>query len=177
MDFETLPCPSAADWITTDQQPWERLVTYGPAGFDAYAQLDLADGDVSHNTRIVSTAVSLLTNFTRSSSRGHLLIWEGWGERAFPPLIWRTARVSVPNRAYVLLQIDLAMFVAGGVAEQWEAMLGKRMPEPAFIWPDDRLWCLAHDVDPNWAGIGSTKAAIAALASHSRLDVTTISNA
>ena len=45
------------------------------------------------------------------------------------------------------------------------------MPGPAFIWPGDRTWCLANDVDPHWAGIGADSAAIDELLADPRLDV------
>jgi hypothetical protein len=43
--------------------------------------------------------------------------------------------------------------------------------DPAFIWPADHAWCLAHDVDPHYAGIGSTIDAIADLLAYPGLDV------
>ena len=29
---------SAAEWLTASDLPWQRLVCFGPAGFDAYAR-------------------------------------------------------------------------------------------------------------------------------------------
>jgi hypothetical protein len=45
------------------------------------------------------------------------------------------------------------------------------MPDPAFIWPADRAWCVANAVDPHWAGIGADVSAIDELLADPRLDV------
>jgi len=42
---------------------------------------------------------------------------------------------------------------------------------PAFIWPADHAWCIANDVDPHWAGIGASVAAIDELLVDPRLDI------
>jgi hypothetical protein len=45
------------------------------------------------------------------------------------------------------------------------------MPNPAFIWPADRAWCVTNDVDPHWAGIAATAAAIDDLLASPALDM------
>ena len=47
---------------------------------------------------------------------------------------------------------------------------GFAVPPPAFIWPADRSWCVALDVDPHYAGIGARSEAIARLVAHPALD-------
>lgn len=42
---------------------------------------------------------------------------------------------------------------------------------PAFVWPQDRAWCIAADVDPHWAGIGGSRAAIEELVALDDVDV------
>lgn len=73
--------------------------------------------------------------------------------------------VSVPHRSY---------FVAQGTSvdvDSWETIFENGWaPTPAFVWPADHAWCLAKDVDPHWAGIGGSQAAIDALI-NSSLDV------
>ena len=44
-------------------------------------------------------------------------------------------------------------------------------PIPAFIWPEDRTWCVANDVDPPWAGIGASRDAIRELMNEPRLNL------
>lgn len=45
------------------------------------------------------------------------------------------------------------------------------VPQPAFIWPADRAWCITNDVDPHWAGIVAGQALLEPLLTHARLDV------
>ena len=39
------------------------------------------------------------------------------------------------------------------------------------VWPADRAWCVARDVDPHWAGIGGASSLITRLVTDARLDV------
>lgn len=79
------------------------------------------------------------------------------------------ARVCLPNRGYYLF--------AGSTGDlsDWGPHLplgpSRRAPDPAFIWPADRAWCLVRDVDPHYAGVGADPAAIDALIQHTGLDV------
>jgi hypothetical protein len=41
---------------------------------------------------------------------------------------------------------------------------------PAFVWPADRTWCVAADIDPHWAGIGASSLSIKRLIADRRLD-------
>ncbi|WP_287003679.1 MULTISPECIES: hypothetical protein [Gordonia] len=49
-------------------------------------------------------------------------------------------------------------------------MLGWLLPAPAFVWPADRAWCFTEDVDPHFATIGASTAAIASLLRDTRID-------
>jgi hypothetical protein len=40
-----------------------------------------------------------------------------------------------------------------------------------LVWPADHAWCIANDVDPHWAGIGASVAAIDELLADPRLDI------
>ena len=42
---------------------------------------------------------------------------------------------------------------------------------PAFVWPADHAWIFVSDVDPHWAGIGASRAAIEELIDDPVLDV------
>lgn len=78
-------------------------------------------------------------------------------------------RFAVPNRAFFLFHGRLADVGDWGAAEGWPGHF-RTMP-PAFVWPADRAWCLANDVDPHRAGIGASAAAVADLVADTRLDV------
>jgi hypothetical protein len=67
-------------------------------------------------------------------------------------------KVVVPHREYFLFQ--------GALSDASD------LPDrAAFIWPADHAWCITHDVDPHWAGIGAGTVAIDQLVSDPRLDV------
>ncbi|WP_010525085.1 hypothetical protein [Nesterenkonia sp. F] len=182
------PCSdlTAAEWITASDEPWWSLVTLGPPGFPAYARLRfipdpayegqpendvVPQGDDLPEIDQLRVAVETLLPHTDSSAEGYLMMWDGWGEDAFPDAIVRTARVVVPNREYYVCKVSLPDFVSGVVEASWEARTGGDMPPPAFIWPVDRSWCITQDVDPHWAGIGAEQAAITSLSAQLHLDV------
>ena len=41
---------------------------------------------------------------------------------------------------------------------------------PAFVWPPDRTWCVAADIDPCWPAIGASAPLIERLTSDPGLD-------
>lgn len=47
----------------------------------------------------------------------------------------------------------------------------RNIPPPTFVWPADHRWCYSSDVDPRWAGIGASAAAIEPLTRRSDVDV------
>ncbi|GAA0268413.1 hypothetical protein [Cryptosporangium japonicum] len=154
----------AANWILSSGLPWQQLVGFGPGGFAAYARLRLLpdpawDGQSENDVEVddepehdqVATALDVLSRHTGTPDDWYFCVWEGWGVDLGGP------RIVVPERSYFLLR---------GRWDEW----GDR-PEPAFVWPADRAWCLAHDVDPHWAGIGADAAAVDDLLADARIDV------
>ena len=112
-------------------------------------------------------------------------LWEGWGSAidgrdllrvanigtrtvtrgpamapAFDQSVLDGPRVQIPHRNYYLFRGPLRDFGDWGTADYLPGRPRTDMPNPAFIWPADRSWCLANDVDPHWAGIGASTAAI-----------------
>jgi hypothetical protein len=214
---------SPADWLTTSDQPWEQLVTVGPAGFAAYARLrflpdpayegqsendvGLAE-DTPSETAQLSVVLDVLSGFTRTPDDCYFCLWDGWGDHVhdsdggsapdlrtdtvgaepgvdpsgryrpvpaidptFRPSVSRESMVVVPNRAYFLYRGSVTDLGASGSSPAWPGQLGAGRADPAFIWPADRTWCVANDVDPHWAGIGAAAPAIDQLIADPRLDV------
>jgi hypothetical protein len=177
------PCPdlSAADWITTSAWPWDRLVTFGPEGFEAYARLRVIpdperpgqhEGDVEpiglSEVAQLRIAVGLLAAHTRTADAAYVAWWDGWpGTLAgFDRADLEASRFDVPHRSFFLFQGSLAGFDA------WATRADSASEYcPAFVWPADRAWCVTFDVDPHWAGIGAAAAAIEDLRTDPRLDV------
>ena len=179
-----LPCTdrSAADWLTDSAWPWDRLVTSGPEGFPAYARLRVIpdperdgqqEGDVEPVIDLpevaqVGVAVAVLAGHTRAPHQCYAAWWDGWGDlvAGLTRAELADTRFDVPHRSYFLLQGSLADVAAWAGADGMAAA-----DRPAFVWPADRAWCVAFDVDPHWAGIGASAAAIAELCADRRLDV------
>ncbi len=70
------------------------------------------------------------------------------------------SKVVIPNRAYFLFRGSLSEFGSWDTGQAGSDDDRAELPDPAFIWPADRTWCIANDVDPHWAGIGAGNAAI-----------------
>ena len=182
------PCPdlAPADWITTSDLPWEQLVTFGPWGFPAYARLRLlpdperagqsendvvvADDATSDGARL-GALLQVLERYTGTPKDCYFCLWDGWGhfphgDTSVPDL----PKIVVPNRAYFLFRGPLPDPGDQVVAGMWP---GRPRPDigPAFVWPADHAWCVAHDVDPHWIGIGAAAPAIEELVSDPLLDV------
>lgn len=178
---------TAADWLTGADEPWGRLVTMGPAGYAAYARLrfipdpehpgqqeadrERPDGSPSDIEQL-RMAATVLTRHTRSPDDAWHCLWDGWGP-ALPPEVLAGPRVQLPNRDFFLFRGPLAEL------GEWPEADGRTGPPrddlpPAFVWPQDRAWCLTCDVDPHWAGIGASEEAVEELVAHPRLDVVVV---
>jgi hypothetical protein len=194
---------SPADWITGSNLPWDRLVTFGPGDFPAYARLRFIpdptwegqsenevdrDEDAPSDGDQLRALLEVLAQHTRTADDVYFCLWDGWGldggsvyidgnghrrteQPSFPPEVLVAPRVVVPHRAYLLFRGPLSELGDWGEAEHWPGRRRTCPPEPAFVWPADRAWCVAKDVDPHWAGIGAGHDAVERLLAHPVLDV------
>ncbi|WP_327288759.1 hypothetical protein [Streptomyces sp. NBC_01198] len=174
---------SAAGWLTRTGADPMRLLTLGPAGFAAYARLrfipdpdgpGLSEADVElpedHPSEIAQARAVLrgLAGHTQAPERCYFCVWEGYsGSFLDPELLANGPLLVLPHRRYVLFAGELADI------ERWEAEFGGGRPcaPPAFVWPADHRWCFTSDVDPHWAGIGASAAAIESLTARTDVDV------
>lgn len=137
--------------------------------------------------------LEVLAGYTTTPEDCYVCVWDGWGH-AEPPVddgatyhhgpvpdddarpglapgpaaarpATRAARVEVPNRAYWLFRGPLADAGPGDDPFRIEDAV------PAFLWPADRAWCLADEVDTHWAGIGGPPELVDRLVGDPRLDV------
>lgn len=81
------------------------------------------------------------------------------------------APVVLPNRTYFLFHGSIADAYHWDDTELWTGQARLRPTRPAFVWPADRAWCVAGDVDPHWTGIGADSHVIDRLIDDPRLDV------
>lgn len=173
---------SAADWLVGADVGWQRLVTFGPAGFEDYGRLrfvpdpdapGLSEADVvileDHPSDVDQTRTVLraLAAHTGTAAPYYYCVWDGYAGSFPDPELFRGPLVPLPHRKYALFAGDL-----DGI-ERWEEELGGGMacPPPAFVWPADRRWCFTNDVDPHWAGIGGSVGAVEALIARTDVDV------
>jgi hypothetical protein len=85
---------SPADWITTSELPWDRLVTFGPGGFPAYARLRFIpdptrdgqrendaerDEDAPSDDEQLRMLLEGLIAHTGTPDELYFCLWEGWG--------------------------------------------------------------------------------------------------
>jgi hypothetical protein len=169
---------SAADWLVRSRTPEGRLITLGPAGFEAYVRLRFIPDPVRPGQREADAgitadhpsdfeqarrAVHRLAPFTATPAECWFLLWDGYSDVA----LTGSRLVDLPHRRYVLLRGSLSDI------DGWERALGTSppYPPPAFVWPADHGWCLTSDVDPHWAGIGASRAALDALLADPELDI------
>jgi hypothetical protein len=183
---------SAADWIVASDLPWQRLVTFGPAGFGAYARVrfipdPIRDGQQENEADPHASPdevdqwralLKLLAAATEDPDDSYFGLWEGW---ALPESAHRWPSFGVPRgarspaRSYFLFHGSLseAGIWGGGApanAGIWGPSEFSRGGAPAFVWPSDHTWCIAADIDPHWAGIGASVPLIQRLISDPRLD-------
>ena len=175
------PCTDLAPaaWIPGSDWPWQQLVTLGPPGFAAYARLRFlvdpayrgqreADAPFDHDrpSEVVALqcVLAVLARHTSTPQHCYFGLWDGWGSevRGVPMLV-------VPNRSYYLFEGQLSD--VGQWEQMWPGHAANSAAHPAFVWPADRAWCVAWDVDPHFAGIGGSRAAIDELLADQRVDV------
>ena len=173
---------AAAAWLVNSQTPPDQLITFGPVGFEAYARLRYipdptgpgqleTDADIPADHPLWASqarrALNVLADFTETPDKCFFCIWEGIAGDVLSPTELQGPLITVPHRRYVLF--------AGHVRDYIEAddgpFDGESGPVPAFVWPADRRWCFASDVDTHWAGIGADRVAIEKLLDTPGLDV------
>ncbi|MEU4670280.1 hypothetical protein AB0F91_20385 [Amycolatopsis sp. NPDC023774] len=180
MTFELQSDTSAAAWLARAGTPGEQLLLFGPTGFEAYARLRFipdpehpgqAEADVQppagHESDIdqARRALRELGRFTETPDECCFCVWEGYPD--VKPPTGEVPLLTLPHRRYWVLR--------GALADlgEWENELGTGHPiaPPAFVWPADRAWCFASDVDPHWAGIGASSQAVESLVKTPGIDV------
>ena len=170
---------SPADWLVAQGQPWPRLSLFGPDGYEAYARLRFIpdprfggqeeadhDGgdDLPGELEQLRTVVEVLRRHTSTPEVAWHCLWDGWGD------LHESATVHHPHRSYHLFTGPLSDLGEWG-ADEIAPGMPRRPMMPAFVWPGDRAWCIAADVDPHWAGIGASQAAVDELVALSTVDV------
>jgi hypothetical protein len=155
-----------ADWWARRDEPWIQLCTAGPSGFDRYARLfhapaDTAEDDVPSFEGILPAGLLrrllvVLARHTQSPDDCFFALWDGYGD--LPAALASQPRVRIPNRDYLLFRGRLEE------ARAWPSTGDGSGPfagtSPNLVWPHDRSWFVATDIDQPWTAIGGTAALI-----------------
>ena len=180
MRLRHTPDSRAAEWISG--WSFEELTTFGHTGFDVYARLRFipdptASGQREADVEIAADhlsdleqsrrALDHLAGHTATADHCYFCLWDGYGDLNLKPNLVEPTVLHLPHRSYTLMEGPL------DALRTWEIDLGDRMPAvpPAIIWPADHSWCFLSDVDPHWAGIGASAAAINELLADPTLDI------
>ena len=171
--------PTAADWLVHADRDWWDLATRGPLGYESYARLrfipdpthaDQREGeaDIPYDERSetdqLAMVVATLAKHTTTPADCYFCVWEGWGGLE----VHGAARIHLPEREAFLFRgaaLDLL---------RWEQALDppdrEGLPIPSFVWPADRAWCIANDIDPHFATIGASSSTIKDVLADRRVD-------
>lgn len=162
---------SAADWFVEAEAEWWTKVCLGPPGYEAYVRLQLVPLDEESEIDLAQLTVDAIrpvlgrhTSMTHSCFFGQ---WDGSGrESPVPPV-----RQTFPNRPVarrILAEREYHLF-SGALDDlgRWDGG-----DPPHLMWPADRAWFMAKDVDPDWMAVGGTQALIDELLAVEGLDAT-----
>lgn len=200
MSLRHEPDVSQADWFAKSGDPWTQLCCIGPSGFERYARLfhatdpgdELTDSyrleefEGHLDEELLQPLLSSLARHTMTPLDCYFGLWDGFGdlhggpavgalpptdvEAAFPREVLEGPRVTIPAREYLLFRGPLNQ------AGQWGAAnLAPGHPRPInspnLIWPADRAWFVATEIDQPWTGVGGSAGLIQDLLDQEALDV------
>jgi hypothetical protein len=136
-----------ARWLLEGGVDWWDLVRYGPPGFGVYVRIALlGDDDVDDRAggeSALRTALVTLAGLTSTPEVAYAAVWEGWaGAQPVPA----APRVSIPERE-MLLFTGAVVELRDAPSLAWYGSAHDAQTEPHLVWPDDRSWCLACEVD------------------------------
>lgn len=174
-----VPAPAEeAWWILYSRASTHQLVTFGPAGFSAYARVryipdpefvgqDETDAVLPpDHLSDLAQARRVLYDLAPFTTRTDVCFFSFGPARIANPR-YRDSIFTVSGEPYTLLTGRIEDI------EEWAedpTMFPDNFSPPAFAWPADHAWVFATDADPHWAGVGATDMAVDALLADSMID-------
>lgn len=134
---------AAAAWLLPSAQAdWATFVRFGPPGFDCYVRVPFAAADDPGEADAMADVLALLATASTTPDEAYAAVWEGWvGGGTMPD----APRLDVLNRMMLLFTGSVtALRHAPSLA--WFGDTG-HWAEPHLLWPADRAWLVACDVD------------------------------
>lgn len=173
---------SDADWVKTSltearEGDSEILATVIPRGFESYISVRHVPGELKNSVYSefdFERLVLILKDYTDTPDECFAAIWNGFGwnfEKNYPYLFQKKKKVfsrklfrgrefnyffEIPNREYYLLKCSLFdTLKIGNTLEDYFYC------EPAnMLWPKDRKWFVANEIDFDVALIGGSETLI-----------------
>ena len=108
----------------------------------------------------------VLANFTSTPEQCWFALWEGWSD--LPPSWDSAPRVAMPQRPMLLFAAPLRAAAESLADSAW-------FRSASLWWPQDRVWCVATDVDLMTTYVGGSRACIDAIRSDDRLEALEVS--
>lgn len=180
VSFEVCSDVSAAHWLVEQGLPWYQLAGRGPAGYPGYARVrfipdpsfpgqktndvDFEQKELSEKEQI-GVALETLSRYTATPQECYFCLWDGWATIT----INAAPNFTIHDRDYWLLRGTLADYADWNSDDPVRWPYGYS-PDPAFIWPADRAWCVTNDVDPHFATIAAEAEAIEQIVTDQRID-------
>ena len=145
---EVQPAASAeaGQWLLRHDVHWQDLARLGPPDFSVHLRIRFEHnppraeqkGELLNLRRALTT----LARYTTTPSAAYAAVWEGWTAGDPAP---DAPRLHIPNRTMLLFSGAVEV-LRDAPARAWQRD-GGEYAEPHFVWPEDRAWCLACDVD------------------------------
>lgn len=129
-----------------------------------------SDGELPPTT--LATLVDDFARYTSTPDDCHFGVWEGYGGAA--AALHRAAKLRLPERTYLLLRGPLR-----GVQDigwQWDSG-SFHQRSPNLMWPSDRAWFLASEIDLDSTFVGGSAELVAALIADPGLEAWPVSPA
>jgi hypothetical protein len=140
--------------------------TYGPAGYDAYARVMFDLSGAEPDAGVMSRALAVLIPHTSTPHFVYVGVWEGWGHSTPAG-----ARFGIPDAAHADRTYALLSGPSTSVLDPPSLGLTPgHSATPHLVWPADRAWFVAADVDPDWFTAAGSGAAIRDLLAAPGLD-------
>lgn len=142
---------------------WRATALYGPQKYEAHASIYPLDAVESLESEIgvLRDLVAILSNYTSTPTEWFICYWDGWGIDLEAPSIQGTAR-----RHFV---VSTSIKDPTGWPAPGSAAAG--IP-PSYIWPRDRAWVLAKDIDVDFVGLAATTKAIEGMTREPAFEIT-----
>lgn len=161
----------------------------GPAGFEACVRIAHPDGVEGHLApEMLARLIEVLAGFTNTTAQCWFGLWEGFGDiwgwpsvalftisadasagdpphasPAFPPEVLNGPRLDLGRLQYLVFSGPLAQAGDWGAPDYPPGWDRRTINSPNLMWPADRAWFVATEIDTAWTVVAGTHSLAATL--------------